>query len=352
MTTMTETLSVPPLAHDDESLRREAQAARDSSALDRIPVLPEAFWAARPVLGSIRQFARAAPAPPDAVMAAVLGELSLRTDYRFMLANIGSTGNLNLVVCLVAPSGTGKGTALATASRFLGDRLPMARYRYGSISPGSAEGLVKHFYEKVPRLGWLRAYEGLMVAEPEGERLNNLAKRPNSSLLATLRKAWSGEQLGGAHSTVDANLTLPAHSYRLSVVIGLQPVAAAFLLDDMAGMLQRVIWLGVADPTLDLDQTAEIPRVNGGSLVQPVLWAEPDKIYDTLGDPRVAQLSLRPRRRPSRPKPIASAPRRLRCGPTGPDRPSGPCTRITKSPSLVTPPTVPALSPTRTSSEN
>ncbi len=64
-----------------------------------------------------------------------------------------------------------------------------------------------------------------------------------------LRKLWMGEQLGFNNASKATRSILAAHSYRASLIVGVQPIKAGPLLDDAdGGTPQRFMFLPVGDP--------------------------------------------------------------------------------------------------------
>src|SRR5262249_31098729 len=69
------------------------------------------------------------------------------------------------------------------------------------------------------------------------------------TLLEKLRMAWSGEDLTSAWVDKIKHVRIPRHSYRLGVVVGVQPLRAATLLDASdAGTPQRFVWMPMTNP--------------------------------------------------------------------------------------------------------
>ena len=72
-------------------------------------------------------------------------------------------------------------------------------------------------------------------------------------------KAWSGENLTFAYVDQSKALEIPAHSYRLCMVVGIQPGRAGTLLDATdSGVPQRFLWLPTDDPNI-LDTKTQDP---------------------------------------------------------------------------------------------
>ncbi|MFC7382855.1 YfjI family protein [Sphaerisporangium rhizosphaerae] len=234
------------------------------------PVLPEEFWAARPMFGQIRQAAHSRLIAPDGVFGAVLARAAVRIDYRIMLrAIVGRPQPLNVFVALGGLSGGGKGASLDTASEL----LPFTNvdgHHIREISAGSGEGIVKKFFTRAEKkddegrgggMEWQQTIHGILVRVDEGSMFGPLMKRQGQTTTETLRQAWSGERLGGSYADEDRGQQLAPHTYRLCVLLGIQPEIAGFLFDDtFGGLPQRFLWLAVQAPEMpDLDAIPAYP---------------------------------------------------------------------------------------------
>lgn len=252
----------------------EGSNARDGS--EAPPVLPEAFWSARPVLGRVRQAARARGAGPDAVLAALLAQVALRTPPTFWLPPlVGSRGSLNVAVGLIGPSGAGKGAAMRTADELL---PPLGEW-YGTGPLGTGPGMLDPFWRRRGE-EYVRCRDGWLYTADEGQVLEKLAAGQGSTTLETLRAGWSGERVGTA--TVGAPWRiLPAGCYRMCWLLGLQPEHARPLLADHAGGTpQRFMFAGVVDPDAPLErpddpgslawQPPALPPKRGIAVAEPV----------------------------------------------------------------------------------
>jgi hypothetical protein len=98
-----------------------------------------------------------------------------------------------------------------------------------------------------------------MILDEEGSALAELIKRQGQVTEQTLLKMWSGERLGFSYSARGSGLRLsvPDGQYRASALLGIQPAAAAFLLDDARsdrGLPQRFLWASTIDPKVPEDE--------------------------------------------------------------------------------------------------
>lgn len=230
------------------------------------------FWDQRPELRTIHDMARARIVNPWGALGAVLANVCANTHVDSHLpAKLGAKGSLNLFVALVGPPGAGKGVANAVASEV----VQIAPWMATRTDLGSGEGLVSVFVYKVKNketgeLETKRRADYARVDIAEVEKLLAIAKRQGATLDAYLRSAWSGESIGRATADPERNLTVDAHTYRLSMVVGVQPGRAGALLDGAGGGTpQRFIWMPVIDPT----------AARGHQEPTPIQWpATPDLI--------------------------------------------------------------------------
>jgi hypothetical protein len=198
----------------------------------------------------------------------------LYSDYRLVLPpTVGRVGSLNLSVALVGRSGTGKGAAQDEASALLGEPKLADDYKIDESTVGSGEGMVQAFTEIVtikedgpvgnqPKTRHVRRQtkQGLLVRIDEGETLEKLGQRSGQTTMQVFRQGFSGEKLGQAYASEDKKVTIPAHGYRMAVVMAIQPERAGFLFEDVSGGTpQPFLWLSTVDPALPDD----LPRHPG-----------------------------------------------------------------------------------------
>lgn len=218
------------------------------------------FWTARPSLALLHQFARARLVSPWALLGVELVRVAAAVRPFVVLPAItGSYASLNTYIALVGPSGVGKDAAIAAADDAL-DVGPVVK-----VGVGSGEGIAHQFARYVKPnsekgiAGGLEIQTASVIFEAaEVETLTALKQRNASTLWPEFRKAWTGAALGFAYVAPEKRLRLPAHSYRLGLIVGVQPERAGPLLgDDDAGTPQRFLWLPAIDsaaPDLTPDQ--------------------------------------------------------------------------------------------------
>ena len=210
----------------------------------------------RPSLRHIHDYARARRTSPWAVLGVAMARAVVATPPFVMLPPlVGSEASLNLFVALVGPSGSGKGAAEAAAA----DAIEV-----GSIytaHAGSGEG-IPHLFAHREKARVTRDRDAVLLTVPEVDSLTALGSRQGSTLLPVLRSAWSGERLGFANADHNRTLPIERHSYRLGLILGVQPARAAALLNDSdGGTPQRFLWLPTVDKHApDVRPTAPAPR--------------------------------------------------------------------------------------------
>jgi hypothetical protein len=210
------------------------------------PEIVQDFWQRRRTLHQIRWLARERRVAPWAVLGAVLAQASCRIGPHVVLpAIVGGVASLNMLVGLVGPSGKGKGAATAVAAEYLA-----LDGKFMSEEVGTSQGIDSSFSESAPKVGTVQFNDVAFFYVPEVDTVKAHAEMSGSALLPTLRKIWSGEQLGAKYAAKERRRQVRAHGYRASVVAGIQPKRSGVLLDDVdGGTPQRWLWLPVTDPS-------------------------------------------------------------------------------------------------------
>lgn len=224
------------------------------------------WWGERDYLRYIQQAARAHLVSPSALLGVILCRTAAEITPRIVLPPIvGGKGNLNVYCAVAGPSGGGK-----SAAGSLADNL--RTWNHATKQPGSGEGL-GHLYGRTTK-GTDGEYttvvhtERVMLNVDEVDTLTAVAGRSGATLLPTLRTAWSGGTLGHAYVDPTKRVEIPAGTYRLAMVVGVQPRRARDLFeDDSGGTPQRFFWATATDPTAP-DDTPEPPA-------EPMPWRVP-----------------------------------------------------------------------------
>lgn len=200
--------------------------------------LPDGFWSSRPVLDHVRDAAWSRGRSPDAVLLATMCRFAALVDYRWVLPGmVGTVGSLNMVGGLIAPPGIGKSTAAGIAAELLPFSDDVV-YR----NSGSGEGVAAAFMREPPSDDE-PFHRAVMLYVDEGSMLAKIEQRQGSTFAETLRTAAHGGQLGQQNATKSRRRHVPAHEYRLSVLVGFQPSnAGPFMERDAEGTPQRFMW--------------------------------------------------------------------------------------------------------------
>lgn len=220
------------------------------------PNLPAAFWQARVELARIHQAAQAATCSPDAVLGACLARVAALTPPSIQLpAIVGTPGTLDLAVAIIGRSGTGKSTSARTAASL----VPIHDEDVAEVVLGSGEGLIESYLGEVtepdedgkPRKVRRQVRRAVLATLDEGQALADLGSRKGSTLMPTIRSAWTGDRLGQANASEDRRRNLSPRAYRFALIAGFQTEHAVALLDDAAGGTpQRFLFLPAEDPTM------------------------------------------------------------------------------------------------------
>jgi hypothetical protein len=203
------------------------------------------FWDERDVLAHIRDFARARMTSPWAVLGVVLARvLTTAPPYVVLPPTIGTEASLNVFVALVGASGMGKGAAEGAAR----DALDVGEDVF-TATVGSGEGVAHLYSHWTAKTGIVRDRSAVLFTIPEVDILTALGSRVGSTILSVLRSAFSGEKLGFSNASKERTLPLDRHTYRLCLILGVQPERAATLMADAdGGTPQRFLWMPVGDP--------------------------------------------------------------------------------------------------------
>lgn len=219
--------------------------------------LPTSLYEERPELAQIRQAAHARTRSADAVFGAMLARVAALTPPSIQgPAPVGEPCSLNVAIALVGASGTGKSSAAETSEVLLPLTLTNDAL---TVSLGSGEGLIEAYMgtvDEVDDAGKKRKVrqqvrQQVLFMVDEGQALSEMASRKGSTILPTLRTAWSGQRLGQQNASEERTRQLPPHEYRMAALANFQPETAMAIVDDAAGGTpQRWLWIAAADPTI------------------------------------------------------------------------------------------------------
>ena len=225
---------------------------------------------------------------PLAVMSKALGTAACDAPDVAIPTGIGSRpAPLNFMVCLVGPSGVGKGTSLDAP---IVAASPMGGYRL--TTPASGEALINSFFEQQPSpdgkgTETVRHSDPVWVSWGEIDAFAAKSGNQNSTLDAVLRSLWTGERVGDESITrlkSGVGCILEAGSYRFVMYVGAQPDHAGVLLDDeTGGTLQRLLWF----PILDEDAPVDLAGARACRQALAAMLGVPSATTDTAS-PNVA----------------------------------------------------------------
>jgi hypothetical protein len=153
--------------------------------------------------------------------------------------------------------------------------FPITDNQVATVPLGSGEGIVEAYMGEVAEVDNTgktkkvkrQVRRAVLAMLDEGQALAELGTRKGSTLLPTIRSAWSGDRLGQANASEDTRRHLPPGAYRFAIVAGFQLEHAVNLIDDAAaGTPQRFAWFAAHDPTVP-DEPPDWPG--------PIRWRPP-----------------------------------------------------------------------------
>jgi len=262
----------PPPEDPDGEIRTSVTAD------ERETIHPDVFWKTRPVLEHLHAFARARRVGPWAVLGATLARVIAATPARVQVPpTIGGYASLNLFIGLVGNSGDGKDIAQKVAR----EAITIDGEPFKTHPLGSGEGLSHMFMRPGkrtrddPHPDPEQFNYAALVTVGEIDSLGAIAQRQSSTVASQLRQAAMGEQLGFFYVDTTKRMIVPEHTYRLCMIMGIQPARSAVLLNDAdGGTPQRVVWLPAGDP--------EAPDVAPDEPA-PLTWIAPEWSDGTRG---------------------------------------------------------------------
>ncbi|MFT4202173.1 bifunctional DNA primase/polymerase [Gordonia sp. (in: high G+C Gram-positive bacteria)] len=276
---------------------REEPAAEDPGPPpeDRAAELTDldaAFWGARETLATVYAWAHGRYTSPWSALGVVLCRaLATVPPWITLPPIVGGPGSLNLFVALVGPSGSGKGASASVAAAVLPTQTHTAKL-------GSGEGLVKTFGRAVKEDGRHHVElirQAAVFGVDEVDTIAGLGSRLGSTLMPALRSMYSGEALGFGYADPNKAVIIPAHQYRATMYVGVQPGRARALLDEAdGGTPQRFVWLPTTDPRIGTITIEEpdfppqlLPRENWGNTV--ATFHVPNQVSDIIRDNAIAR---------------------------------------------------------------
>jgi hypothetical protein len=265
-----------------ETAGEHASDTLPNNVFQILPTLEGDFWQTRDSLKQIYQAALSRMASPWAVLACCAARALIHVRPNCELPPlVGGPGSLNWFAAIAAPSGGGKGSALAVAKELVN------LYVY-QRNLGSGEGLITAYQCKESLETPNGKRESVMFVADEIDSVAALGSRNGSTLMPTLRQAFSGEPLGFSYATKGRDIHLEAQSYRMAFVCSVQPGRAKAILGDVAGGTpQRFMWFPGIDPRImranaseDCIYKLDLPTLN--SYMYPRTLKVPDEAREFI----------------------------------------------------------------------
>ena len=203
-----------------------------------LETIEDQFWTSRPSLTLIYDAALSQMCSPWAVLACCAARtLALVPPHVTLPAIIGGEGSLNWFAALVAKSGGGKGAANAVATKLVpGDITPRGA--------GSGEGMIEAYNRSAEPQDHIGS---ILFSVDEVDSLTSLKARSGQTTMSVIRSGFSGETLGFSYRGRSKE-KVDAHTYRMTMIVAVQPERAGGLFADAAGGTpQRFMWFPARD---------------------------------------------------------------------------------------------------------
>lgn len=226
----------------------EPSGPPDDSPISELEALEQDFWTARESHQLIFTAALSRMVSPWAVFGSCVARTLALVPPSIVLPDItGDVGSLNWFAAVVGASGTGKGAATRVARRLIPDEGVNER------AIGSGEGMVE-CYNRQPPKGDDPPPPVISVLFDISEisTLGAMSARSGQTTLDILKQGFSGERLGFSYK--GRNDFVAENTYRMTVIAGVQPLAAGVLLDDLTGTAQRFMWFSATDARIQRDR--------------------------------------------------------------------------------------------------
>lgn len=260
--------------------------------LPALESLEDNFWTSRENLNLIYTAALAQMTSPWAVLACCVARLLALTPPTLRLpALVGGEGSLNWFGAITAKSGGGKGAAMAVAEQLVVSDDVYVR------GAGSGEGMI----EAYRRASEGHEVESILFSVDEVDSLASLKDRLGQTTMSVIRSGFSGETLGYTYRG-RAKEVVRKHTYRMTMLVSVQPDRAAALFDDASGGTpQRFQWFVGRDrritpnpnpwPTIK-GEPRRIPLISQRDLrLAAGIISVPDIVRDTVRQARAASMS-------------------------------------------------------------
>lgn len=265
---------------------------KDDAELGTLESIEDNFWDRRESLNLIYTAALAQMTSPWAVFACCTARLLALTPPSIRLpAIIGGEGSLNWFGAIVAKSGGGKGAAMAVA-----DQLVVSDDVYVR-GAGSGEGMI----EAYRRASEGNEVESILFSIDEVDSIASLKDRSGQTTMSVIRSGFSGETLGYTYRG-RAKESVRKHTYRMTMLVSVQPDRAAALFDDAGGGTpQRFQWFIGRDRRITENppewpmlrkERRRIPLISSSDMARAAgIVAVPQEVRDTVRKARATSMS-------------------------------------------------------------
>jgi hypothetical protein len=212
-----------------------------------LETIEEHFWTARESLKLIYDAALSKMCAPWAVLACCAARtLSLVPPHVTLPDIIGGEGSLNWFAALVAKSGGGKGAANAVATKLVPGDIT-------TRGAGSGEGMIEAYNRGGDEEDHIIS---VLFSVDEVDSLASMQARAGQTTMSVIRSGFSGETLGYSYRG-RAKEKIAAHSYRMTMIVSVQPERAGGLFADASGGTpQRFMWFPGRDKRIKVDRPA------------------------------------------------------------------------------------------------
>lgn len=231
-----------------------------------MPQLSPQFWEQTELLAALRDYANAWTLDREMLLAAYMVRYAALVPPNWRIPNPFYTppdddnaplepgDSMNFYALLVGEPGSGKTQAMKHAERLLPDpnneTEAMGRWVRLGARLGSGEGIAAAFIDNETGV---QAFRAVSFDTDEGKILLSLAARQQSTLLPTLREAWTGGRLGSDNAHKSTTRRVNRDAYRLALTVGIQPDATDGLLAGAdLGDPQRFLWVPGHDHTAEI----------------------------------------------------------------------------------------------------
>lgn len=217
---------------------------------DSLEAIENGFWTARPSLQLIYTAALSQMCAPWAVLACAAARTLTQIPPHITLpAVIGGPGSLNWFAAIVAKSGGGKGAANAVAASLVPADINIR-------GAGSGEGMVEAYDRRLDPQDHTIA---IMFSVDEVDSLASMQARTGQTTMSVIRSGFSGETLGYSYRN-RAKERVNAHTYRMTMIVSVQPERAGGLFSDAGGGTpQRFMWFPGRDKRIRADRAHTWP---------------------------------------------------------------------------------------------